>query len=459
MLETAMEAVHKSREEAFQEAKDKLGGDTSSSKKPAAPTESSPPSPVPSAVNSESATLTGEMNSDDGSAVEAAEAEEEEPPALDQEPPSEREIELRDQVAVLMKELESAQEADRQASVALANSRINALGRFLCNPFHDDVSGKPQQASWLATAVRKEKTRMGSTGNKKKVVTAVDLLERNDTFYNADIEALIEGLPGSEYCKSYVFQAFRTGSSTGLNRSWIHEQQLKQEKEAVRRQKRFRESEQKDAAKDQFEQERETKRRKVQDERDVKKRQKMEEDEEKKKSRVEERLSRLRLQVDDRLFKEACAQREKVVAQMARNLGKEFARRRRFAELVAGQVIVETKAMNTSTPSDDGFELPCLSKPFDEDAIRVWDFVNTFSSFFLERGYLTEIPSLDALQASIDCLKGGTSKGPMSRDDAVSALTDLSVALCKPLAASLTRVLFASLIALNVEGGDIWLSD
>ncbi|KAI2496889.1 hypothetical protein MHU86_17636 [Fragilaria crotonensis] len=39
---------------------------------------------------------------------------------------------------------------------------------------------------------------MGSTGNKKKVVTAIDLLERNNIFFNSDIEALVEGLPGSE---------------------------------------------------------------------------------------------------------------------------------------------------------------------------------------------------------------------------------------------------------------------
>ena len=461
MLETAIEAVQKSRDDAFQEARDKLAGRKTSTTPPKgrvgggagetktqnedaalAPLASAASSAAPSPVQSV-------VNSDDGSVqqpealVEATVAEEEN----DKEPPSEKELKLKKEVESLMAELELAEEADRQASIALANSRINSMGRFLCNPFNDDATGKAQQASWLATAVRKEKTRMGSTGNRKKIVTAMDLLERNDSLYNTDIEALIEGLPGSEYCKSYVFQAFRSG---GVNRTWIHEALLRHEKEAVKRQKRSREAREKEAAKENMEMERVRKRQKKEKIRDLRKRQKLEEEEEKKRARAEERLSRLRIQVKERLFAEATAQREKVVTTLARSLGKEFARRRKASELVAAQVVVESKEESTGIQMlNSNIDLPSISKLYDEDTVRVWNFMTTFSSFFTKTGYVTEIPSLDSLQTAIDCVRGRELKSTISRDDAVSSLTDLSVALCKPLAASLTRVLFASLIALN----------
>ena len=103
------------------------------------------------------------------------------------------EEELKAKVASLRSELEDATNQDRQASVELADKRISALGSYLSNPFTDKDPQLPQQSSWLALAVRKEKTKMGSTGNKKKIVTATDQLERNDTFFNQAIEGLIEG--------------------------------------------------------------------------------------------------------------------------------------------------------------------------------------------------------------------------------------------------------------------------
>ena len=448
MLESALEAVLTSRREGFQEAKDKMEGRTIESKSTPPKPRSGAPSPVPSTAASAG------NNNENGAGPKVVESDQKQPQANDKEPPTQREQELREEVEALLSELGSAQEADRQAAIALANSRINTLGRFLCNPFHDEASGKSQQASWLATAVRKEKTRMGSTGNRKKVVTATDLLERNDTMYNADIEALIEGLPGSEHCKSYVFQAFRSGGSTALtNRSWIHEAQLRQEKEAMKRQQRSREVREREEAKNLFEQEKAKKRRKKEEVRDARKKQKMEEEDEKKRARIEERLGRLRLTIEDRLFKEASTQRDKVVATFARSLAKEFARRRKAAEVLASQRVIETNALSAASVSSVSppyvSELPHLSQPYDEDAVRVWNFISTFKNFFLERGYMSEIPTLDSLQTSINCLRGGATKSTLSPEEAIASLTDLAVALCKPLAASLTRVLFASLIALN----------
>eukprot|EP00977_Amphora_coffeiformis_P024776 scaffold17151_cov160-Amphora_coffeaeformis.AAC.4 len=335
---------------------------------------------------------------------------------------------------------------DAEATVALADARIAALGGpMLCNPFPLDSKGT--QANWMSLAVRKEKTRMGSTGNRRKIVGAADLLERNDTFYNPDIEVLIEGLPGSEYCTPYVFSTQRSGGNAiATNRQWIQEAQLKQEKEAMRRSKMAKEAEVKETQ----QREKNRKRQKQQDIRDEKKRQKMEEEEEKKKARIEERLSRLRVQVDERLFKEASFQREKVVTALARSLSKEYQRRRRAAEVVAGQCVVETKTQRSEPVMED-----CLSqlisdstKIYSEDTVRVWDFVATFGSFFIERGYLSEVPTLDSLQDAIDCIRT-TSSRTHEREEALTVVKEISIALCKPLAISLTRVLFASLIALN----------
>jgi hypothetical protein len=444
MFDNAFLAIRKARAEGLQEAKEKM-----ESKIRAKP-------PQPRVEKIESAQADGTLSpvpsvNEDGEAVENKVTEESavKDEADDREPPSEREKYLRSRYEELQADLEAAKEEDRVQAIALANARIDILGRFLCNPFRDDdTSGKSQQASWLATAVRKEKTRMGSTGNKKKVVMALDLLERNDTLYNTDIENLIEGLPGSEYCSSYVYQAFRAAGPPGLNRAWIHEAQLHREKEALQRQQRSREAQ----VKEQAEQERVQKKREREEERDSRKRQKLEEEDQKKKARVEERMSKLKIQVEERLFKEAAFQREKTISALARGMSKEYIRRRKAAELVAGQAI--SKATSKTRRADVSSEigpLPPLSKVYDEDAVRVWNFISTFGSFFLERGYVSEVPTLDSLQSAIDCLRGtGASPGSrMAMGDAVASLTELAVALCKPLAASLTRVLFASLIALN----------
>jgi Bromodomain len=395
---------------------------------------------------------------------------------IPRDPPSEKEKYLRNQVDLLLEELDEAVTHDREAKDELAEARTKSVGHLLCNPFlHSHQSNKAAlQATWLSIAIKKEKVRMGSTGNKKKVVGAADLLEKNGTFFNTDIENLLEGLPGSEYCSPYIYQALRnrqassaaasgghaaaassssaalTHSASHQNRaSWALEMKLKKERDEQRLVKLAKEAEVKDSLK----REQLVKKRKRDEERDERKRQKMEEEDERKKVRIEERMARLRVQVDERLFREAVIQRERALATLARGLVREFARRRRAAEVVAAQAVVEAKS-TTKGSSPDGVRneidgdltLPGNSKSFSEDAIRVWDFVSTFGAFFVERGYIADIPTLDSLQSALDCI-AGNARG-LDRQDAVSTLTQIAIGLCKPLAATITRLLFSSLIAL-----------
>jgi len=442
IFDAAMEALEKSRQAVFQEAKDKLLGNTPKTPRQRSDSggESMASSPAATPSNNEE----GEMN--------GLTAETEAATVSDREEPSEEEKRLREKAESLKAELALAMQDDHEASIELADARINLQGPFLCNPFSSDDQDRTQQTSWLVTAVRKEKTKMGSTGNRKKIVTAFDLLERNNTIYNAEIDGLLEGLPGSEYCRPYVFQAFRPGA-TSQNRAWVHEVQLRREKEAIKRDKeeRKRLKRSKEAMeKEKILREKKKKRKQREEVRESRKRQKVEEEEQKKRARIEERLSRLRVQVEERLYSEATFQREKAVAALARSLNREFNRRRKAAELVAAQAIVEATMAKTGD-STAVVNLPPLAKPYDEETLRVWNFVTTFGSFFVERGYLAEVPSLDSLQSAIDSIRSPPARdlASLTAADSVSSLTDLAVALCKPLAASLTRILFSSLIALN----------
>ena len=134
-------------------------------------------------------------------------------------------------------------------------------------------------------------------------------MERSNTYFNEDIARLVEGLPGSEFCPGYVFQSDRAGGAAGASFAWVHEVEIKHEKERQRKLKKTKEAKKKASQL----KEKELKRKAREDERETRKRQKVEEEEMKKKAREEERLARLSMQVDQRLFKEACFQREKVV--------------------------------------------------------------------------------------------------------------------------------------------------
>ena len=372
---------------------------------------------------------------------EEAKATEEKGEDEEPEPISEIEKELIEKVEALKQSLSELKGDDNAAAIELADARIALLGRYTCNPFGTFENSTQSHDTWMAAAVRKEKTKMGSTGNKRKIVTATDLLERNNTFYNSDIEALLEGLPGSEYCNSYLHLVNRGAASAAVSKAFLHEQQMRLKQEKKRKLKQSKQSKAQAAQ----QREKEIKRKRREDERDARKRAKLEEEEEKKKVRVEERLKKLEVAVKDKMFKEATLAREKVVMALAKNFGKEMARRRKAAELVSSQAIGEKEELQEFVPIVD--ELPPLSKVYDEDILRIWDFISTFGSFFLERDYAEKLPTLDSLQNAINALRGA--KTDTTKVQAINFFTDLSVALCKPLAGGLTRMLFASLIALN----------
>jgi len=404
------------------------------------------------------------------SLLEEFEKDQEDPDALDSDAEAYNEEEnlLRERVAALKAEYAVADKEDEDAATALIDARVALMGPMATNPFPNSETSTNNQASFLGVAVRREKTKMGSTGNKRKIVLPTDLLGKNASFFNPNIEGLIEGLPGSEYCTDYVYlkrrgekekevkqqkekpsTTVKSASSERAKIARLKEQQKKAEREReVEKAKRLRQMREA-KAREKENIEKELKRKKVQDERDAKKRQRMDEEEKLRKKRAEERLAKLSIQVDDRLKKEACFQREKVILIMAKNLSKEMSRRRKAAETVAGQIIAETKTLLPTLP-DSLQPLPRnLGKQYDEDILRIWDFLNVFKKFFVERDYFKEPPSLDRLQTTIDVMRDSSKKGGPSKAESVQFVTDLAVSLCKPLAAGLSRMLFASLIALN----------
>lgn len=370
----------------------------------------------------------------------------------EREEETEEELELRRKVKAAKLELDQARADDQEASIELADARLSCIGPFLCNPFQDREAHYAQQVSWLTTVIRKEKAKMGSTGNKKKVVTAIDLLERNNTFFNSDIEALVEGLPGSEMLSNYSFHSFRVGFiPSATSEAWLQHGHRRPPRPSETN-KRKPPVEPKPVKQSTVDLEREFKRQKRDDERDTRKRQKDEEVEQKRKARADERLSRLSIQVDERLFKEACFQREKVILAMAKSLSREYNRRRKAAELIAMQSVVDDSENTVgSSIESSSQELSPLCQVFDEDVLRCWDFLSSYGESLVQWGYIDKIPTLDSIQNALDSLSADDrqSNTLMSRSDAVAYLTDLCIALCKPLAVSLTRLLFASLIALN----------
>ena len=357
--------------------------------------------------------------------------------AKDAEPPATRERELRERVAELREIYDTRLAESRSVAIELANARISTLGPFLTNPFFEVDDSLERMKNWLATVVRKEKSKMGSTGNRRKIVTATDLLERNATFLNTDVERLVEGLPGTEFCPSYVFHELRGNGAYSASQSWVHEEQLRQERDQQKKQKRAHE----DEAKATYEREKELKRKSREDERNSRKKQRLEELEERKKAREEDRLSRLSLQVDERLFKEACFQRERVVLLASKLIGKEFMRRRKAAEVIAAHVVESAPELDTSVENYLGNrELPPISKDYNVDVLRVWNFIHSYRSAFEALGNLKSLPSLDALQNAIDNIRIKSTE-EVQRKEATDLLTNIAIGLCKPISVAVIKTL------------------
>lgn len=194
MFQAALEAVGKTREEAMQIARDKVlqqmsNTSSNSNNNSAAKTPKSErgdlegsmtaaSSLAPSPMSTSSVTMSHSIQqepmsvspkdkehaSTPSSNVATQEEVQAEIDETDMEPPSERELYLRKRVQELMEDLQEVTEENQEAAVTLADARIQLLGPCLCNPFRLDEASKAQQLSWMATAIKKEKMRMGSTG-------------------------------------------------------------------------------------------------------------------------------------------------------------------------------------------------------------------------------------------------------------------------------------------------------
>jgi len=378
---------------------------------------------------------------------------------------AEQEKEMRAKIQALREKLDDAQNEAQVASANLTEARIAALGPFFSNPFDDIEETQSNQHTWLSTIVRKEKSKMGNTGSKRKIVSAADLLERTDSFFNPDVERLIEGLPGSEFCPSYVFHTHRKGGVAGaVPSSWVHEAQIKHDQERTKKAKAVKKAKEKSKVETSKMKEKELKRKKKEEEAEERKKKKLAQEEQVKQAREDERMARLKLQVDDRLLKESRKERKKVIEAMAKNLGKEFTRRRRAAEIVASDRVENSKESQTlsDAPMVDTYQssLPPLSRQYDVDVVRVWDFISSFESTLRSFGGEKEnasLPSLDALQDAVDTLafgsSGAKSSAPKTGDnkskdemktkhrEAVGLLSTLAVSLCKPLSADLFKLI------------------
>lgn len=370
------------------------------------------------------------------------------------EPPSSTESELRDKMKELQTMLSEAKKRAKIASVELANTRIATISPFAGNPFICSEDSTASEMSWMANAVKKERTKMGASGKKKKIVKPTSMMERNDTFFIPKTECLVEGLPGAEYTPSYVFHANRSASA---DNSWVHEAKLKFQKQRKKKEEKKKKVRRLSDTKAKSDKEREVKKRLRDQESENRKRQKDEEEDKKKQNRVEKRLAQLAVQMDDKLFKEALMARERNLQNFVRGMNKEYNRRRKAAELVVGNKLEHSKfSTSDSASSLVTFRtmLPPLSRHYDEEVVRVWDFLHSFSGAFKESSVLPSMPSLDTLQDAVNSLKNKSADGEENRTGAVKLMTAISITLCTVISPSLTRTLSSSIPNIDTIGVD-----
>ncbi|KAL7522117.1 hypothetical protein ACHAWX_006804, partial [Stephanocyclus meneghinianus] len=363
------------------------------------------------------------------------------------EAPSAREIQLREKLEELKKELEDAKKSSRSVSVDLARARISLISPFAANPFLCGADATSQEMSLMAAAVKKEKSKMGNTGNKRKVVTPATMMDRSDTFFTQEIERFIEGLPGSEFAPLYVFHANRTAAAIS-NHQWIHEMKVRHQNALQKKLEKERKAEEEAEAKANIEREKLMKRKAKEEEVANRKRQKEEEEEQKRRERVEKRLTQLTLQMDERLIKESYFLRERSVMTYVKALSKEFFRRRKIADTVVAHkmdqllpTISDTKS--TALPIYCEMLPPLSDRLYDEAVVRIWDFLHCFRDAFVENGSNASLPTLDSLQDAIDTLKKGD-PNDNKYAAAIELIEDIAISLCRAISPGLTKCLAAS---------------
>ena len=370
------------------------------------------------------------------------------------EAPSSEESVLRDKLNDLQKVLLDFKDQAKKASVDLANIRIASISPFALNPFVYGGDSAATEMTWMANAVKKERTKMGASGKKKKVVKPTSMMERNDTFFLPKTERLIEGLPGAEYTPSYVFHANRSASS---DNSWVHEAKLKHQKQRQKKEEKKKKVKKLSETKAKTDREKEAKKRLRDEETAIRKRQKDEEEELKRQARIEKRLAQLNIQMDDKLFKEALVARERHLQNFVRGMNKEYNRRRKAAEVVVGNKLEHSKfSASSSASSVVAFRemLPQFSRQYDEEVVRIWDFIHSFSGAFKDSTELSIMPSLDTLQDAVDSLKSKVTGRENSRTDAVQLMKSIAITLCTAISPNLTKTLSSSIPNIDTIGVD-----
>ena len=361
------------------------------------------------------------------------------------EDPSAEEVELRVKLAEVQNRLDAAKKRSKAASLNLANARIATISPFAANPFLCRDESTALEVSWLTAAIKKERSKMGNTGNKRKIVNPATLMDKSDTFFVPEIEHLVEGLPGTDFAPFYVFHANRSASG---NATWIHEAKIRHQKQQQRKAEKALKVKTQAAARAKVDQQKVLKRKLKQEEAAGKRRLKEEEEDQKKKKRVEKRLSQLNLQMDDRMFKESCMMREKNIMNFVRGLNKEFARRRKAAELAVGNKIERSLASSPPFRSSSilapfGEMLPPLSRTYDGEVVRIWDFLHSFSSVFPVSSMPTSLLSLNSLQDAIDCLKTNA-RDQQKRSSAVELFEGIAIGLCKVISPRCVSICLAN---------------
>lgn len=417
MYAAALQKLHSAREDGFNEVRDKLDAANKKRREDRAKSRRSR-----SSGDDDKSLGT---DADTSMVVDGSDKEDK------REKPSAEEERLRENLAELRSKLAAAKKRSKAASLTLANARISAISPFAANPFLCKPDSSTVESSWLSAAAKKEKSKMANTGNKRKIVNPATLMDKSDTFFDPKIEKLLEGLPGSEFAPSYVFHGDRSASGS---QAWIHETKLRHQKQQNKKQEKVQKASKHAERQAKVEEEKMLKRKLKEEELESRKRQREEEEEKKKKDRIEKRLNLLSTQMDDRLFKESCMMREKNIMNFVRGLNKEFTRRRKAAELAVGSKIENSSTaspcMDTSssilTPFDQ--TLPPLSRSYDVDIVRIWDFLHSFPDAFSKPADTpVSLPSLDSLQDAMNSIKTDASDQPQ----AIDLFKGIAVDLCK----------------------------
>lgn len=163
MYESALQALHAAREEGFNEVKDRIDAANKKRREDRAK-EKLRRSLDGNDDKSQGTSLDKDLKDDDGKNDDADKMD------TGKEAQSPEEIELRKTLAEMQNKLAAAKKRSKAVSVKLADTRITTISPFAANPFHCRDDSTKLETSWMAAAIKNEKSKMGNTGNKKKFV-------------------------------------------------------------------------------------------------------------------------------------------------------------------------------------------------------------------------------------------------------------------------------------------------